>query len=142
MLATWLTVVRCTPSIMARNSWVSCISSPSSRSWQTSSHRQKRSSTSCRALQATDCWALARRASQWRRMTSRRSGEEAETARSRSALIRETTPADWPMMRLKAVIRVMPASRPTALSEPTVAVSTAAPSSMTLSREITPVLGK
>ena len=61
MLATSETLVRRTPSICARNSWVSPKVSLPERSRVHSSQRASRASTLCDALQAADCWACASR---------------------------------------------------------------------------------
>ena len=57
--ATTVTLVRRTPSICAMYSWVSGSSSPPCRSAALNSHRDKRLSMTCVALQAADCCACA-----------------------------------------------------------------------------------
>ena len=66
--AIWLTVVRWTASIWARNSWVRSISSRPAWSQAATSQRQNRASARCQARQATDCWAwLASPSRYWNR---------------------------------------------------------------------------
>jgi hypothetical protein len=57
--ATIVTLLRCTPSICARNSWVSGKVSLASRSRVCSSHRHSLSSRPCAALHAVICWLCA-----------------------------------------------------------------------------------
>src|SRR3954465_11629542 len=59
VLATTVTLVRRTPSIWAKNSCVSCMSSEPVRSRIRNSHRHMRSSTVWLALQPADCCACA-----------------------------------------------------------------------------------
>jgi hypothetical protein len=60
MLAADVTVARRTPSICARNSWVSGNSSPGTRSCDMRSHRAQRRSIGCNWLHAAD-WAICER---------------------------------------------------------------------------------
>jgi hypothetical protein len=64
--ATAVTLVRRTPSISARNSWVKGKSSLADRSRARNIHRQSRASISWFAMQAVDCCACAKSACSWR----------------------------------------------------------------------------
>src|SRR5215831_5331990 len=87
--ATAVTVVRCTPSMSARNSWVSATVLLEMRSWQVSSQRAKRASTECSALQATDWIAWPNSASVWRSTRSRIRGLLSQASCSVVALMRQ-----------------------------------------------------
>ena len=138
-----MTVVRCTPSMSARNSWVSATVSLEMRSWQVSSQRQKRASTECRALQATDWMAWPYSASVWRSTRSRMRGLFSQASCSRSALMRAARSGVWTMARDSDCRGATAAIRPSAPFRPDGgAISIAAPLSIRVISEITPSWGK
>src|SRR5215213_11059829 len=69
VLATKETLVRLTPSIWLKNSWVKSTWSDCVRSRMRRSHRHMRASTVWPALQPADCWAWASSTCSWRTRT-------------------------------------------------------------------------